>query len=122
MEFNGKVYRWRRKPAANGYNPNRPTFGPWSEADVVVLEGAAVLSSSNHALRTADRDQALTAKSLFLDEAPGPGTDVRRGDGISLSPGGDEPEFMVEVVPAVDVNPFTGDVLAVEIPLTGATG
>ena len=119
MTLNGRVYRWRRESVPNQYNPQRPTFGPWLPDQVVVLEGASVLASSAYSLRTADRDTALAAKSLFLDD---PGADVRRGDGISLSPGGDAPEFVVNLVPVVDVNPFTSTALVREVPLSGEVG
>lgn len=119
MEFDGVVYRWRRKRVPDKYNPAKQTVGPWSEADVVPIEGAAVLSSSGAALRNEDRVGALTLKSLYLDD---PEADVQKGDGISLSPGGTSPEFQIEVLPQADSNPFTGWQPVREVPLKGAEG
>lgn len=119
MEFVGSVVRWRRQQVDNPYNPDRTEWGPWSGAVQTVLEGASVLSSSAYALRAEGRDQALSMKSLFLDD---PLADVQLGDGISLAPGGDAPEFQVVLVPNADVNPFTGWQPVREVPLKGVAG
>lgn len=119
MRFNQKVWRWRRPPVPNPRNPDETRLGSWADSEVVEIEGAAVLSTSQYAVQTETRLQALTSKSLFLDD---PHADVRRLDGISTKPGGSEPEFIVEVVPVADVNPFTGWQPALEVPLKGVHG
>lgn len=119
MEFHGKVYRWRRPTSPDPYNPDRERTGEWHEAEQVELVGAWVASTSSYALRSEGRVQVLTAKSLFLDD---PFADVQYGDGISTSPGGDMPEFIVDAAPRADENPFTGWQPVREVPLRGATG
>lgn len=114
------VHRDRRGTATNPYNPARPTDAAWNPALTIQLEEAFVGSSTSTARQSATRAQIAEEKSLFLAEA----ADVKPGDRIrvggTLEGGGDE--YFVRVRPTADVNPFTGDMLAQEIPLEYTEG
>lgn len=109
------VHRDRRGTAANPYNPARPTEADWNPELTIPLAEAFVASSTSTARPSATRAQIAEEKSLFLAVV----ADVQRGDRIrvggTLEGGGDE--YFVHVRPTADGNPFTGDMLAQEIPL-----
>lgn len=113
--FGQTVYRDRRRPVADPYNPASTVPGSWNDPlDTVRLDEAFVASSSSVRVTDATRTQILTAKSLYCD----PDADVRAGDRIRV---GDE-TYQVDAKPAADINPFTGWRPPQEIPLKEATG
>jgi hypothetical protein len=109
------VVRERRKLIPSPANPQRLIAGSWDDVDALPLPGAAVGSSSSTSLRTATRQEVLTAKSLYLRN---PDADVKVGDRIRF--GADV--YYVHAKPAADQNPFTGRRPGVEIPLEENAG
>lgn len=118
--FGPAVFRDRRRPVPDPYNPASTVPGSWDgPLDTIRLgddgrNGAFVASSSSVRVTDATRTQILTAKSLYCD----PDEDVRVGDRIRVG----AETYEVEAKPAGDTNPFTGWRPVQEIPLKNATG
>ena len=114
------VWRDRRGTTVNPANPARPLPGDWDPELTIPLEQAFLSSSTATARPSATRQQLAEEKSLFLARE----ADVRKGDRIRVGGtaqgGGDI--YQVNLRPAADRNPFTGDVLAQEIPLDYVEG
>lgn len=118
MEFHGNVLRWRRPVLPDPYNPDRTVRADWADAVPTVIGGAWIASSSSSATRNENRLQVMTAKSLYLDD---PFADIQRHDGISVT-GASGPDYVVEVMPSADYNPFTGWQPVREVPLVEHVG
>lgn len=113
--FGPTVYRDRRRPIPDPYNPASTVPGSWDgPLDTIAIPGAFVGSSSSVRVTDATRSQILTAKSLYCD----PDADVRAGDRIRA----DGVTYQVDAKPAADTNPFTGWRPPQEIPLKDPTG
>ncbi len=115
------VWRDRKGTTANPYNPDRPVKGDWNpELTIQLHEGDLAPSSTATRRTTATRQQIAEELSLyFADEV-----DVVRGDRIRVGGtaegGGDA--YFVNLRPRADRNPFTGDLLAMEIFLDYTEG
>lgn len=121
MQLEGSVRLFRRKTAADPYTHGSagavvPT--KWESADVSTLEGAWVDERSVVPVNGDDRVGSLTFAVLLVEA----GADVRKGDGVSRDPAAVRPEFVLDVVPFVPLNPFTGWSPLIEVPLRGAQG
>jgi hypothetical protein len=114
--FGQTVFRDRRTPVTDPYNPDKTVPGSWADVDTIEIPSGFVASSSSSSLRGATRQQVLTDKSLFLSD---PTADVVPGDrvrvGGTMESGG--VAYYVHARPDADVNPFTGWQPVVEIPL-----
>lgn len=127
--FGMTVYRLRAAAVPDPYSPSE-TVPDWASPNVLPIPGAFVAQSSTSMLRTATREQALEAKSLFDPIS----ADVRKGDrilvgsftpelpdGVTSIPVGTEPVGSVYTIdgipPDADTNPWTGWSPPREIPL-----
>jgi hypothetical protein len=114
------VFRDRRRPIADPYNPDSTTVGAWTDDsstfDTITLEGVYIDSTSANALPDAMRTEQQITKSLYSQDRT---VDVKTGDRIRTVDGD---TFYVNVRPAKDVNPFTGWAPGIEIPLSGVQG
>lgn len=119
MQFDGAVRVFRRRMQPNPANPARPVQGPWETADSWVLSGAALLSSAGVEVRGDGRLGAIGLATLHLDNAD---ADLRKGDGVAASVDADAPDFVVNVVPVANRNPFTCWAPVREVPLREVTG
>lgn len=109
------VLRDRRLQVPDPNNPQRTIPGPWSTAVTVTLQNAFIASASSASIRDGNRQQILTAKSLYCQ----PDADVRDGDRVRAPDGY---VGYVHVIPSGDTNPFTGWRPVVEVPLEEARG
>lgn len=122
MDLQGSVKVFRRPEVADPYtrgDPGATVPGSWAAATSWELEGAAVLQSSAVALRGDDRVGSVAMLSLYVDNAA---ADLRKGDGVARSMAAERPEFVLEVVPFANTNPFTGWTPVLEVPLKEVTG
>ncbi|MDZ4045172.1 MAG: hypothetical protein U1E32_05265 [Rhodoglobus sp.] len=122
------IHRDRRAMVADPMNPSRQVEGDFDPELTITLTaedltGAAVMPSSSVAPLDATRSQILTQESLYLSD---PTADVRPRDRIRV--GGTAEDFtsgtpyIVEVVPAAPMNPFTGWQPVKEVPLQNKIG
>lgn len=114
FQFGQTVTRERRRLAADPYSGGQAPGG-WVNAETVELPGAFVASGSSSSLKSGDRSQAITAKSLYLSD---PDADVLVGDRIRMG----SSLWQIEAKPEADVNPFTGWQPVMEIPLVEVLG
>ncbi|MHA3682787.1 hypothetical protein ACXR2W_00800 [Leucobacter sp. HY1908] len=119
MQFDGSVLVFRRRMVENPANPVRPIPGPWSEADSWELEGASLQSTGGVEMRGDGRLGSIATVTLYLDN---PDADLRKGDGVAAALDAVAPDFVVNVVPVVNRNPFTGWTPAREVPLKEVNG
>lgn len=118
FHFGTTVYRLRAGEVPDPYNPGEMIRGDWADPDVLPIPGAFVAQTSTAMLRTATRDQALEAKSLFCEGS----VDVEQGDRIRAGETG-APVYTIDgIPPAADTNPWTGWTPPREIPLTRYVG
>lgn len=108
------IYRDRRQPVPDPYNPGRNAPGSWDDAQTITLDDAWIASSSSTAVRDAPRSELLTAKSLYCL----PDADVKVGDRIRDG----SYVGLVRVRPSADTNPFTGWRPVLEVPLEEVSG
>ncbi len=107
------VHRQRAKKIRDEY-ADKEIEADWSDPDEIEIPRAFVAQSSTSLTSTANRVQALEAKSLFCP----PDFDVRAGDRIRDG----ETVYTIDGIPAADTNPFTGWTPTREIPLTRSVG
>lgn len=116
FEHGETVYRDRRKPVVDPFNPDATKPGKWSDPLLTIpLAGAFVASSSSTAITSETRTQVITAKSLYCTD---PDVDVVPGDRIRWG----DSQLFVPARSEADVNPFTGWQPVVEIPLEETEG
>jgi hypothetical protein len=108
------VIRQRAKAITDPY-ADEQTGEDWSEPDEAPIEGAFVAQTSTSLLKTATREQAAEAKSLFCEGS----VDIRKGDRIR---DGDLIYTIDGIPPAADSVPWTGWTPPREIPLTRYVG
>ena len=114
------VWRDRKGTQASPYNPDRPVAGDWNPELTVPLSRGYLAPSSSARRAEATRQQIAEELSLFFADE----VDVARGDRISVggtAEGGGE-AYYVNLRPRADENPFTGDLLAMEIFLDYTEG
>jgi hypothetical protein len=109
------IFRDRRPPIPDPYNPARTVPGAWSDAATIALnEDAFLAPSSSTRSETATRAQVLTEMSLYAAV----GSDVSPGDRIRAPEG----TFFVNVRPAPYTSPFDGWEAGIEAPLEEREG
>lgn len=118
MELDGSVRLFRRGQVADPYNPARTVQGGWSDSVKSRLDGAVILRSPGVSVTADDRVGAAASVTLYVEA----GADIRKGDGVSENLSASMPDFVVEVVPVVNRNPFTGWAPPVEVPLVERVG
>lgn len=112
--FGRSLKRLRAPLVEDPYNPAR-TVSDWDgEVDELAFNGFISTSSSVMSPDGA-REQAVTAVTLTVAD---PTVDIRRGDRIK--DGGNV--YMVDVIPSVDANPFTGWQPTLEVGLQEVEG
>jgi hypothetical protein len=133
--YGDTVYRLRGGMIPDPYNPDEQVPENWDEPDVIVVERAFVAQTSTSMLRTATREQALEAKSLFDPVY----ADIHKGDRIfagvfvpplppdaTKMPAGTAMQGATYTIdgipPTADSNPWTGWAPPREIPLTRYVG
>ncbi len=117
MPFGKTVYRLRAGEIVDPYS-GEMVAGDWSNQTVLPVPGSFVAHTSTSMLSSETRSQALEAKSLYCDGD----FDVQKGDRIRDGEDG-SPLYTIDgIPPAPDVNPFTGFVAPVEIPLERYVG
>lgn len=116
MELEGSVRLFRRGTVADPYTKGTAGAvvpGKWESAAKSTLDGAWVDEVAVNPRQGDDRVGSVTVATLYVEA----GTDIRKGDGISRDLAATAPEFVIEVVPFMPRNPFTGFAPLTQVPL-----